>query len=169
MAMSASLEAAMNAQMTLEFDSSYEYLSMSAWLEEADLPGMAHWMRMQSQEEWAHGMKFYQFVLDRGASVQLGSLGEPKRDYGSVLEVFEQSLAHERRVTKSINELYALATKEQDFASLPLLDWFVNEQVEEEANVQQVIGDLRRTEGSGQALLMIDRELGARAPESGDE
>ena len=165
MALSDTLEKAFNAQITLEFASSYEYLAMSAWLESANLPGMAHWMRAQSQEEWDHAMRFYRFVLDRDGEVVLGPIDAPKRDYASPLAVFEQSLVHERRVTASINDLYAAATDGRDYASLPLLDWFVNEQVEEEATVSQVIEDLRRSEGSPQALMMLDRELGARKGE----
>jgi ferritin len=165
MAFSSTLEKAFNEQITLEFTSAYEYLAMSAWLESASLPGMAHWMRLQSEEEWSHAMKFYRFVLDRDGTVELGPIGAPKRDYDGPLAVFEQSLAHERRVTASINDLYSAATEERDYASLPLLDWFVNEQVEEEATVTQVIEDLRRSEGSPHALLMLDRELGARQGE----
>lgn len=164
MAISPSLVSAFNEQMTLEFHSAYEYLAMSAWLEEASLPGMAHWMRMQSDEEWAHGMRFYRFLIDRGGSVSLGPLDRPAAGYKDALEVFEKSLANEQKVTLSINEFYSLALEEKDFATMPLLDWFVNEQVEEEATVQQIIGDLRRTSGSGEALLLIDRELGARTP-----
>lgn len=161
------LTAAFNEQITLEFSSSYQYLAMAAWLDAHSYPGMAHWMRLQSEEEWAHGMKFYEFVLDRDREVELGSIPAPDVDFDSPLTVFRRSLAAEQSVTAAINDLYALATELRDYASLPLLDWFVNEQVEEEATVSQVIDDLERAGGEGHALLMLDRELGARAGEAG--
>ena len=161
------LTAAFNEQITREFSSSYQYLAMAAWLEARSFPGMAHWMRLQSEEEWAHGMKFYQFVLDRSQVVELGPIPAPDVDFDSPLAVFARSLAAEEAVTAAINDLYALATELRDYASLPLLDWFVNEQVEEEATVSQVIDDLERAGGEGHALLMLDRELGARVGGAG--
>lgn len=161
------LTAAFNEQITREFSSSYQYLAMAGWLEARSFPGMAHWMRLQSEEEWAHGMKFYQFVLDRSQVVELGPIPAPDVDFDSPLAVFARSLAAEEAVTAAINDLYALATELRDYASLPLLDWFVNEQVEEEATVSQVIDDLERAEGEGHALLMLDRELGARVGGAG--
>jgi ferritin len=113
-------------------------------------------------------MKFFDFLIDRNASVKLGSVPEPRSDFDSVVDVFRASLAAEERVTAAINDIYALATDARDFASYPLLDWFVNEQVEEEATVQQIIDDLERTAGSGHALLMLDRELGIRIAGAGE-
>jgi ferritin len=162
MALTKELEAALNAQVTLELESAHQYLALSAWLECEGLPGMAHWMRMQSSEENEHAMKFFEFLVDRSASVKLGSLPAPKTEFDSVVDVFQASLAAEQRVTAAINNIYAIATDARDFASYPLLDWFVNEQVEEEATVQQIIDDLERTKGNGHALLMLDREMGAR-------
>lgn len=156
------LTAAFNDQITREFSSSYHYLAMAAWLEASSYPGMAHWMRLQSEEERVHGMKFYQFVLDRNQTVDLGPIAAPDAEFDSPLAVFRRSLAAEEAITVAINDLYALATELRDYASLPLLDWFVNEQVEEEATVAQVIDDLERAGGEGHALLMLDRELGAR-------
>jgi len=161
-ALTPELEAAFNDQVTLEMESAHQYLALSAWLESEGLPGMAHWMRLQSGEENEHAMKFYQFLLDRGAKVVLGPLPKPVSDFDSVIDVFRASLAAEERVTAAIHNLYSMATDARDFASYPLLDWFVDEQVEEEATVQQIIDDLERTEGNGHALLMLDRELGAR-------
>ena len=158
------LTAAFNEQITREFASAYQYLAMAAWLEARSYPGMAMWIRLQSQEEWDHGMKFYQFVLDRNEFVELGPIDAPDHDFDSPLAVFRRSLAAEQAVTAAINDLYVLATDQRDFASLPLLDWFVNEQVEEEATVSQIIDDLERAGGEGHALLMLDRELGARTP-----
>ena len=164
MTLSKDLEQAFNDQINLELASSYAYLGMSAWFETQNLPGMAHWMRAQSEEEHEHAMKFYRFVVDRDATVALSALDGPATSFASPLDAFEYSLAHERKVTAAINALYAKASDEQDFSSLPLLGWFVNEQVEEEATVSQIIEDLRRVGDNPHALLMLDRELGARRP-----
>lgn len=165
MALTKELEAALNDQVTLELESAHQYLALSAWLECEGLPGMAHWMRMQSAEENEHAMKFFEFLVDRSASVKLGSLATPVSEFDSVIDVFKASLAAEERVTAAINNIYEIATDARDFASYPLLDWFVNEQVEEEATVQQIIDDLTRIEGNGFAMLMLDRELGGRQEE----
>lgn len=162
MALTKELEEALNAQVTLELESAHQYLALSAWLEREGLPGMAHWMRMQSGEENEHAMKFFEFLVDRGADVKLGPIPAPKTEFASVTDVFRASLAAEQRVTQAINDIYAIAVDTRDFASYPLLDWFVNEQVEEESTVQQIIDDLERIEGNGHALLMLDREMGAR-------
>ncbi len=161
------LEKAFNDQITAEFSSSHEYLALAAWLEEHGLPGMAHWMREQAEEERVHAMKLYQFVLDRDGTVALGSIAAPDTRFETALEVFERGLGNERAITAQINDLYGLVTDARDFASLPLLDWFVNEQVEEEATMQQIVDDLRLAGGEGHALLMIDRELATRT--GGDE
>ncbi len=166
MALTPELESAFNDQVTLELASAHQYLALSAWLEGEGLPGMAHWMRLQSGEENEHAMKFYRFLVDRGVNVVLGPLPQPQSEFENVVEVFKASLAAEHRVTAAINNLYAMATDARDFASFPLLDWFVDEQVEEEATVQQIIDDLERTADNGHGLLMLDRELGGR---SGDE
>jgi ferritin len=166
-ALTQELEAALNAQVTLELESAHQYLALSAWLECEGLPGMAHWMRMQSGEENEHAMKFFEYLVDRNATVKLGPLPQPVLEFNSVIDVFRASLAAEQRVTEAINNVYAIATDARDFASYPLLDWFVNEQVEEEATVQQIIDDLERIEGNGYALLMLDREMGVR--QAGEE
>ena len=168
MALTKELEAALNDQVTLELESAHQYLALSAWLEGEGLPGMAHWMRMQSGEENEHAMKFFEFLVDRNADVKLGPLPAPSTEFDSVIDVFRASLAAEQRVTAAINNIYAIAVDARDFASYPLLDWFVNEQVEEEATVQQIIDDLERIEGNGHALLMLDREMGARQEDEHD-
>ena len=162
MAMPPELEAAYNAQITMEYGAAYSYLGMSAWFEGEGLPGMAAWMRAQSAEELTHAHRFLDFVLERDGRVELGPIPAPGLDFGTPLDVFRQSLAQEQAVTASINNIYALAVAAQDFASNPLLDWFVAEQVEEEASVQQIIDDLVRAGDAGHTILMIDRELGAR-------
>ncbi len=166
MTMDAKLEAAYNSQITMEYGSAYAYLAMAAWLEAEGLPGMSHWMRMQAEEETEHALRFYQFVLDRGGRVELGAIAAPDVAFERPIDVFRRSLEQERAVTASINELYALSIDVKDFASVPLLDWFVNEQVEEEATVQQIIDDLERAGDAGHTILMLDRELGARGPEA---
>lgn len=168
MALTEELATAFNDQVTLELTSAHQYLALSAWLENEGLPGMASWMRIQAGEENEHAMKFYRFLVDRNVPVKLGALPEPQSQFAGVVDVFKASLAAEQRVTAAINNLYAMATDARDFASFPLLDWFVDEQVEEEATVQQIIDDLERTEGNGHALLMLDRELGARSPGEGE-
>ncbi len=165
MALDGSLLDAYNDQITLEFASAHQYLALAAWLESHSYPGMANWMELQAEEERAHAMRFYRFVLDRDAPVTLGAIAAPDSSFDSPLEVFRRALAGEQEVTASINALYRKAVDGGDFASIPLLDWFVNEQVEEEATVKQIIDDLARAEGQGHAMLMIDRELGARTPE----
>ncbi len=156
------MNAAFNDQITLELQAAHNYLAMGAWFESAGFSGMAAWMHAQSAEETEHAMKFYQFVLDRDGSVVLGALSAPSVDFDSVLAVFENGLAQERAVSASINNLYGLAIEEKDFASLPLLDWFVTEQIEEEATFSQIIDDLALAAGAAQPMLFLDRELGGR-------
>lgn len=156
---------ALNEQITMELGASHSYLAMAGWFEAKNLPGMSRWMQLQSSEEREHGLKFFQFVVDRGEEVSLGAIGQPPSDFESPLAVFETALANEKAVTASINNLYALATSEEEFEAIPLLTWFISEQVEEEASVDQVVEDLKRAGGDAQALLMLDRELGSRPEE----
>ena len=153
---------AFNRQITMELQAAHNYLAMGAWLESFGFSGMSSWMQAQSAEETTHAMKFYQFVLDRGGRVVLGPLEAPHSDFVSVVDVFEAALAQERDVSTSINNLYGLATEERDFASTPLLDWFVTEQIEEEASFSQILVDLALAAGGPQAMLFLDREFGAR-------
>lgn len=164
MAMSADLQDAFNDQITLEFASSYAYLQMAAFFEDANLSGFANWMRQQAEEERIHAMKFFDFVLDRGNQVELRSIPSPSADYTSPLSVFEASLAHEQKVTRSIHDLYSQATEAKDYESLPLLHWFIDEQVEEESTVSQLIEQIAMAGDNGAALLLLDRELGTRVP-----
>ena len=155
------VESAMNDQLQKELQSAYVYLGMSAYCEEESLPGMASWLRNQFDEEQTHAMKFYNFILDRGGHVELRPLTAAPTRYESPLQVFEAALENERQVTESINELYELANKAQDFASQAWLDWFAEEQVEEEKTVTQIVDDLKRV-GDGNGLFLLDRELGQR-------
>jgi ferritin len=162
MAMSAALRQAFNDQIALEFSAAYAYLAMAAYLGDANLDGFAHWMRIQSEEETEHADKFFHFVLERGERPHLAALPEPGQKFGSVEEVFAKALEHEQKVTAAINRLYEMASAEKDYASLPLLQWFVAEQVEEEANVTRILERLKLTSGQAAGLLVLDRELGAR-------
>lgn len=166
MALDKDLEAALNAQVTMEYGAAYSYFGMSAWFEAEGLPGMAQWMRAQAEEELEHAEKFYQFVLDRGGRVTLGPIDAPTNDFATSLDVFHKSMKQEQAVTAAINDIYAMAVELKDFASIPLLDWFVAEQVEEEATVQQIIDDLERAGDAGHTILMIDRELSTRTGSS---
>ena len=156
------LQDAMNEQIKNELYSAYLYLSMSAYCEAANLPGFAHWMRMQAQEEVEHAMKFYQFIYERGGRVVLQAIDQPTIEFQSPLNVFEQTLAHEQKVTAMIHDLYALAVQEKDYASQAFLQWFVTEQVEEEDSASQILETLKMIGDKGHALLMLDRELGSR-------
>jgi ferritin len=161
------IQDAMNEQIKNEFYSAYQYLSMAAYCESMNLPGFAHWMRAQSQEETEHAMKFYDYILDRGGRVVLQAMEQPVVEFGSPLEVFERALEHERKVTAMINDLYGLALRENDYASQAFLQWFVTEQVEEEKNAGDVVETLKMIGDKSEALFLLDRELGQR--ENGEE
>jgi ferritin len=153
---------AMNRQIQHELYSAYLYLSMSAYCEAQNLPGFAHWMRLQAQEEVEHAMKFYNFVYDRGGRVTLLAIDQPPTEFQSPLDVFEKTLEHEQKVTGMIHDLYALAVQEKDYPSQVFLQWFVDEQVEEEKSAADIIEMLKRVGDHGPALIMLDRELAKR-------
>ena len=159
---------AFNDQIALEQASAHAYLQMAAWADARDLTGTCAWFRAQANEETEHAHKFIDFVLDRDGEVHLQALAAPQADFDDVVAVFETALEHERRVTASIGELYAAAQEGNDFQSLPLLNWFLSEQVEEEASVRTILGELRMVAGDPSALLMLDRELPARRDASED-
>ncbi|HEY8200961.1 MAG TPA: ferritin [Actinomycetota bacterium] len=158
------IEQAMNRQMMMEIESSYTYLAMSARFESLALPGFAAWFRAQSGEEWAHAMKFYDWILDHDATATLDAIAAPKVDFASPLEAFEAALEQEQAVTRSINEVYGLSGEEKDFASQSFLNWFVTEQVEEEKTVRDILDWLRRIGDSGYGLYLMDRELAQNPP-----
>jgi ferritin len=157
---------ALNDQIHHELESAYIYLSMSAYFDAENLPGFSQWMRLQFEEEMDHAFRFYNFILSRGAKVVLQAIDAPPAEYESPLTAFEKALAHEQKITGDIHKLYKLAVEEDDYPSLSLLQWFIDEQVEEEENVGGVVDDLKRVKGSGHALLLLDRELGLRQPEA---
>lgn len=162
------LQQAMNDQIRKEFESSYIYLSMAAWMEDQNLPGFAAWLRLQAREEAGHAMKIYDYLIDRGCRVALQPLAGPPTEFKNPLDVFTKVKAHEQKVTKSINDLYGLAQTDKDYASQVFLEWFITEQVEEEKNSSQVLESVRRVGDNQAALVMLDRELGQRTPEAGE-
>jgi ferritin len=159
------LQSAMNDQIKKEFYSSYLYLAMAAHFEAANLPGFAKWMKGQSEEETEHGMKFYEFINDRGGRVKLQAIDQPPAEFGSPVEIFKVVVNHEEQVTASIHKLYALAQAENDYPTQVMLHWFIDEQVEEEKNANAILEMLKLAGDQGAALLMADRALGARAGE----
>jgi ferritin len=169
MPITAQLAQAFNDQINLEFESAYAYLGMAAWCESSELAGFAGWLRAQAQEEVEHGMKFFTFLLDRDQGIELADIAATPAAYGSIVEVFRAALAHEQRVTAAITDLYAKATAEQDFASIPILNWFTNEQIEEEATVRQIVAELERVGDNTAALVLLDREIGQRRVSAGPD
>jgi ferritin len=164
---SGTMQEAFNEQIKNELYSAYVYLSMAAYFESANLPGMAAWMRIQAREETAHALKIFDHLLDRGARVKLRSIPQPPVEFTSPLDVFEHALRHEQSVTASINNIYATAVQEKDFASTGFLDWFIREQIEEEKTGALVVEQLRMVGDDRPGLLMLDRELGQRKLEGG--
>ncbi|TGN63131.1 ferritin [Nocardioides eburneiflavus] len=162
MQLSDALENAFNAQITLEFQASLVYRQLAIELELMDLPGMAAWLRHQADEEIVHANKFIDHVADRDNHPRIGATSAPTPTVGSVLDAFAAALAHEERVSASIRDLYRLAESEGDLDSRPLLNWFLEEQVEEEATVKEIVGRLRMIDDDGPGLLRLDDELGAR-------
>lgn len=160
---SKSINDALNAQIALELSSAHLYLSMSAYTASQDLPGAAHWLRLQWTEELAHGTKLIDYIGERGGSVTLGAIGEPVAEFDSLTALFEQVLEHEQKVTASINEIYGLCVSEKDYVSQALLQWYANEQVEEENSASEILSMLRRAGDSGPGILMVDRHLAQRA------
>ncbi len=163
------IQDAFNKQLNMELYSGYIYLSMSAHFGSQNLGGMANWMRIQAHEELMHAMRFYNFINERGGRVILAQVDEPKTDWNSALEAFEDALKHEQLVTSLIHGLVDLAVSEKDHAANNFLQWFVEEQVEEENSVQTVVDKLRLVGDNGVALLTLDGELGRRVQESGAE
>ena len=157
-----SLTAALNDQLKQELYSSYLYLSMSAYCDDQSLTGFAHWLRLQADEEREHAMKFFDFIQDRDAKAVLQAIPQPPREFGTPLALFEQVLAHEQEITSLIDQLYSKAVAEQDHATQIFLQWFISEQVEEEKTASQLLETLRMAGNNNVALLMLDRELGAR-------
>ena len=136
---------------------------MAAYFESQSLPGFARWMRLQSDEEREHAMKFFDFVIDRGGKVNLHAIAQPPTEWQSALDVFEHALQHEQKVTSLIHTIYEIALKEKDYPTQVMLHWFIDEQVEEEKNAAQIVDHLRMMEDHKTGLLNIDHQVGKRA------
>ncbi len=162
MELSKRMQDALNEQIREELASSYIYLSMAAYFESINLPGSAHWMRVQTQEELAHALKFYDYVHERGGRVLLQALPQPAAEFAGPAAVFQETLKHEQYITGRIHTLYGLAVEDKDYASQGFLQWFVNEQVEEEKNANEILSLLKMAGDKGQGLIMLDRHLASR-------
>ena len=153
---------ALNAQINAETYSAYMYLSMAAYFENMGLSGFANWMKVQYQEESAHALKFFNYVVERGGKVELKAVDQVPVDFDGIVDVYEKTLTHEVHVTDLINNLMDVAVKANDHAAQSFLKWFVDEQVEEEANVEKILSTLKLINGQGNGIFMMDRELGQR-------
>ena len=162
MAISKRIEEAINAQINAEFYSAYLYLSMSSQAQDLKLKGVAHWFEIQYQEEVAHAMGFVTYLQSRGGRVILSAIEGPRTEWADAVAMFENTVEHEAKVTALINALAALAVEEKDFALSQFLNWYVKEQVEEEATADEILGEMKLAQNAPGATLMLDRELGAR-------
>jgi len=160
--LSTNVEKVLNHHINAEFYSAYLYLSMSAWLKSKNLSGFANWMRVQYDEEIFHAMKMFNYVTERGGKVILEAIDTPKTEWRDIIEIFNDSLEHEQKVTARINDLADVATEEKDYATFNFLQWFIAEQVEEEATASALLEKLKLVEGKGSGLFMLDREASAR-------
>ncbi|MFW2336209.1 ferritin [Ilumatobacter sp.] len=156
------MQDALSEQLNHEFYSAYLYLALSASCSNAEFNGAARWLETQYEEEIQHATKIYRYLIDQGVKVRLAQIDQPPAEFGALLEIFEFSLAHEQSMTARLNDLSDQALGEKDHATYNLLQWFVNEQVEEEATLGEIIAKLRLVKDDGYGLLMIDNELGTR-------
>ena len=157
------IQDAFNKHLNAESFSAHLYMSMSAYFQSINMKGMAHWMRLQADEETMHEMKFFDYILARGGKVELDQVNAPPTEWDSPLAVFEAAYGHEQMISDKINKLVDLSLEESDHASNAFLQWFVTEQVEEEESVLEVVDQLKLIEGDRGAVFMLDRELGQRA------
>lgn len=153
---------ALNEQINAEQYSAFLYLSMSAWFNDKGLPGFANWMYVQYQEELTHANKIFNYVNERSGKVVIKAIAQVDTEFNGVIDAVEKTLAHEQHVTGLINNLMDVATEERDHASQSFLQWFVDEQVEEEANVQDILDTLKLIDGQGNGIFMLDREMRQR-------
>jgi ferritin len=159
---SEAMQESLFTQLNDEFYSSYLYLAMSAYCNHIDFNGAAVWLKVQYEEEQEHATRIYNYLIEQGAHVELQAIPQPPSEFGSILDVFQASLDHEQKMTEKLNNLSDQALKEKDHATYNLLQWFVNEQVEEEATVGEIISKLKLVKEDGYGLLMIDNELSSR-------
>lgn len=158
----------LNEQITHEFYSAHYYLAMAAYFKKEDLDGFANFFLVQAEEERFHAMKFFNFINDQGEEAVITGFKDPRRDFKSAEEIFELALEHEKLVSSLINDLMALAQEEKHYPSISFLQWFVDEQVEEEASMSKLLSQVKRVGEKGHGILMLDRELASRTftPES---
>jgi ferritin len=168
MKLSSKLEKVLNDQINLEFSSAYAYLGMAAYFERTPFTGFGKWMELQSKEELGHANRFFKYIVERGGKVTLRAIAEPKCDYKSPLEAFKASLGHEQKVSASICAIYELAAAEKDYATLSFLKWFLDEQVEEERNVNDILAKLELVGDNRSGLYQIDQQAARRAAEEKD-
>jgi len=159
------MQAAFNAQINEELFSSYIYLAMAAHFETLNLEGFTNWMKHQAQEELVHAMRLFDHINRRGGRVALEAIGKPPLEYGTPVEVFEKALAHEQHISQCIHNLYKVAQEENDYPAQLELQWFVDEQVEEEETAGRAVDQLRMAGDNQSALLMLDREMAQRTSE----
>ncbi len=162
---SKTIEAAINRQINHEITAAYNYLAISAWFEAETLPGFAAWFMIQRNEELQHAMRLYNYLLDRDGNVQLEAIAQPSAEFASITAAFEAALAMEKANTASINELYQMAKSEDDFATLSHLQWFLDEQVEEEKIMGESLAMVKLAGSDSSALLMLNEKFGSRRPE----
>ena len=165
MTISKKLQDAINAQVQAEFYSAYLYLSMSVYSATKNLKGFAHWLKLQYNEEISHGMKMMNFLLERGGTAKLAKIDAPPTDFGTPLKMFEQVLKHEQHVTALITKLYELSLAEKDYPAQSMLQWYIDEQVEEEANAGEIVAKLEMIPDKSSAIFYLDKELGKRVAE----
>ena len=158
----APVEKALNDQINAELYSAYLYLAMSAWAQDHNFAGAAQWFKLQAQEELVHAGKFFDYIHDRGGHVSLPAIDAPKAEWTTLVDVYEHTFEHEQSVTELINSLVTIAKENTDHLTDNMLQWFVAEQVEEEATVSDLLGKLRLVGDNGAGLFMIDNELGQR-------
>lgn len=163
--LSEKMQAALNTQINEELASAYVYLQMAAESDRLGLPGFVNWFKLQYNEELAHADRFFNYVLERNGEVHLDAISKPQLEEETPLSLFEKALGHERHISGCIFKLKDLAREESDHATDVFLEWFVNEQVEEEAAAQGVIDQLKLVDGNPNGLFLIDRELAGRQPE----
>lgn len=156
------METELNKQLNVELYSGYLYLSMAAYFENSNYTGFAHWAKLQVKEEQEHGLKFFDYLLERGHEVKLDAIEKPKNTWESPLEAFSDALNHERKVTTSINNLVKLSKQKDDYATEVFLQWFVTEQVEEEANVSEIVEKIKMIKNHPGGLFMLDHRLSKR-------
>jgi len=159
---SKTLEKAINKQINKELYSEYLYVAMQAWFADQNLDGFANWMKVQGQEEHFHAMKLFDYLIERGGSVELLAIEKPPKTFTKPLKAFKMAFEHEQFITASINELMDLAIKEKDHAAKSFLQWYVDEQVEEEANADRIVHKLEMINDNAQGLFMLDAELATR-------